>query len=145
MDARALDYRCSRDGAAQLHGGIDSDDSRSMPSDARSSASGRRWELLFLDAYAPGLPDNVQRLCWTKGYVEITHGGGASCTAQTNDTDHHLFVRQRFIDIQTDRMIRKARGRGGCLVDLTREENLDIMIEVMSDLDLHLMACKGYK
>ena len=106
---------------------------------------GRRWELLFLDAYAPGLTDNVQRLCWTRGYVEITHGGGASCVAQTNDTDHHLYVRKRFIEIQTDRLIRKARGRGGGLVDLTREENLDIMIEVMSDLDLHLKACGGYK
>ena len=43
-----------------------------------------------------------------EGYVEITHGGGASCIAQINDTDHHLFARQRFIDIQTDRLIRKA-------------------------------------
>ena len=24
---------------------------------------GRRWELIFLDAYAPGLTDNVQRCC----------------------------------------------------------------------------------
>ena len=45
MDARALDYRCSRDGAAQLHGGGDSDDARSMPSDARSSASGLIGDL----------------------------------------------------------------------------------------------------
>ena len=45
MDARALDYRCSRDGAAQLHGGGDSDDARSMPSDARSSASGFTGDL----------------------------------------------------------------------------------------------------
>ena len=38
----------------------------------------RRWELVFLDAYAPGLTNNIQRLCWSRGYVEITHGGGAS-------------------------------------------------------------------
>ena len=31
------------------------------------------------------------------------------------------------------------------LVDLTREENIDIMIDVMGELDLHLKACKGYK
>ena len=24
---------------------------------------GRRWELIFLDAYAPGLTDNAQRCC----------------------------------------------------------------------------------
>ena len=106
---------------------------------------GRRWELFFLDAYAPGLTDNVQRLCWTKGYIAITHGGGASAVAQTNDTDHHQWVRKRFIELQTARLIRKARQRGGGLVDLTREENIDIMIEVQSDLELHLKACQGYK
>ena len=31
------------------------------------------------------------------------------------------------------------------MVDLTREENIDIVIEVMSDLSLHLKARKGYK
>ena len=31
------------------------------------------------------------------------------------------------------------------MVDLTPEENIDIMIEVMSDLNLHLKACRGFK
>ena len=31
------------------------------------------------------------------------------------------------------------------MVDLSRQENLDIMSEVMSDLELHLRACRGYK
>ena len=31
------------------------------------------------------------------------------------------------------------------MVDLTREENINIMIEVMSDLALHLRASRGYK
>ena len=31
------------------------------------------------------------------------------------------------------------------MVDLTREENLDIMIQVMSDESLHLLASNGYK
>jgi len=65
--------------------------------------------------------------------------------AQTNDTDHHLHVRKRFIELQTDLMVRKARRMGGGLVDLSPEENIDIMIEVMSDRNLHLQASKGYK
>ena len=28
---------------------------------------GRQLELFFLDAYAPGLTDNVQRFCWSMG------------------------------------------------------------------------------
>ena len=42
-------------------------------------------------------------------------------------------------------MLRKARSHGGGLVDLTRTENIDIMIEVMSDVNLHLKATAGYK
>ena len=101
--------------------------------------------VFLLDAYAPGLTDNVQRLCWTRGYIQFTHGGGASMVAQTNDTDHHLHVRKRFIELQTRLMVKKARRAGGGLVDLTPEENIDVMIEVMSDPDLHLLASKGYK
>ena len=77
--------------------------------------------------------------------MEITHGGGASSVAQTNDTDHHLWVRKRFIELLTALMIQKARDSGGGMIDLSREENLDIMIEVMSDKNLHILASKGYK
>ena len=106
---------------------------------------GRRWEVMFLDAYAPGLTDNVQRCCYMRGYILITHGGGASMVAQTNDTDHHLWVRKSFIEKQTNLVMRKARSTGGGICELSRFENIDVMIEVMSDLDLHLRAAKGYK
>ena len=106
---------------------------------------GREWEVFLLDAYAPGLTDNVQRLCWSRGYICVTHGGGASMVCQTNDTDHHQHVRRRFIELQTALMINKARRMGGGLVDLTSEENIDIMIQVMSDRNLHDLASKGYK
>ena len=68
-----------------------------------------------------------------------------SQVTQANDTDHHLWVRKRFLELQTALMIQKARASGGGLIDLTREENIDIMIEVMSDVNLHLHAVKGYK
>ena len=58
---------------------------------------------------------------------------------QTDNTE------TRFIDLQTDLMVRKARSAGGGLVDLSAEENIDIMIQVMSDMNLHLQAAAGYK
>ena len=64
---------------------------------------------------------------------------------QTNDTDLHLHVRRRFIELQTARMVEKARISGGGMVDLTKEENIEIMAQVMSDRALHVQACKGYK
>ena len=97
-----------------------------------------QWEIVLLDAYAPGLTDNVQRFCWSRGYVVKTHGGGASMVAQTNDTDHHQHVRRRYIALETDLHIRKVRAQGGGMVSLTREEIFDIMIKVMSDRQLHL-------
>ena len=63
-----------------------------------------RWELFFLDAYAPGLTDNVQRACWQRGRILVAHGGGASVVCQTNDTDLHVSFRKKL------RKVRKAGG-----------------------------------
>ena len=106
---------------------------------------GSKWELFFADAYGPELTDNVQRACWLRGRVFIPHGGGASSVGQTNDTDLHLWTRKRFMELQQDLMIRKARMAGGGMADLTREENINIMIQVMSDKELHMRASRGYK
>ena len=75
----------------------------------------------------------------------ITHGGGSSMLLQTNDTDLHQEVRKRFVEQQEMLQVRKIRAEGGGMADLSREENLAIMIDVMSDPDLHLQAAKGYK
>ena len=100
---------------------------------------------MLLDAYAPGLTNNVQRLCWSKGYIVVTHGGGASMICQTNDVGLHKDVRSDFIELQTAKLLEHARTRGGGLVDLTPEENITLMTEVMSNKDLHLKAAKSYK
>ena len=86
----------------------------------------RRWRIIMADDFSAHLAPQVFEMCWSKGYVEITHGGGASMVAQTNDTDHHAHVRKRFIELQTELMIRKARRMGGGMVDLTTEANIDI-------------------
>ena len=54
-------------------------------------------------------------------------------------------MRKRFIEKQTALLMTKARRAGGGLVVLTKEENMDIMIDVMSDPQLHRTAAKGYK
>ena len=69
------------------------------------------WEFILLDAYA--LTNNAQRLCWKRGYIVVTHGGGASMICQTNDVAHHKDVRKDFIDLQTEMLVHKARGQGG--------------------------------
>eukprot|EP00959_Pyramimonas_sp_CCMP1952_P462837 9483906-Pyramimonas_sp.AAC.1 len=96
-------------------------------------------------ARAPGLADHVQRVCWSRGRTCVTRGGGASLVYQTNDADLRLHARRGFIELQTDKMLQKVRRQGGGLVDLTKQENVDIMAEVMRDRELHLQACRGCK
>ena len=64
---------------------------------------------------------------------------------QTNDTDHHEHVRKRSIELQTELMISKTRMQGGGMAECSLEENIEIMIEVMSSEELHLIASEGYK
>ena len=64
---------------------------------------------------------------------------------QTNDTDHHEHVRKRYIERETSLIMAKSRMQGGGMAALTTEENIDIMISVMSDVGLHLTATAGYK
>ena len=103
------------------------------------------WEIMLLDAYAPGLTNNVQRLCWKRGYIVVTHGGGASMICQTDDTALHKDVRAEFLDLQTGKMLHKNRVQGGGVADCTPEENLEIMTKVMSNKAIHLKAAKAYK
>ena len=105
----------------------------------------RKWEFILLDAYAPGLTNNVQRLCWQRGYILVFHGGGASMIVQTNETHLHNDVRARFIDLQVCKMLHKTRTQCGGVADCTPEENLEIMTEVMKSKDLHLKAAEAYK
>ena len=106
---------------------------------------GRQWEIWAGDAYAAGLTDNVQRQCWRKGYISMTHGGGATGVTQTNDTELHKPVRARFVEKQTELVLMKTRQAGGGMIDLTEEECITVMATVLSNKDLHLQACQGYK
>ena len=99
----------------------------------------------YMHNYAPGLTNNVQQLCWKRAYIVVTHGGGASMITLINDTALHKYVRQNFIDLQSARMLHKTRTLGCGLVDCTAEENLELMITVMSDKDVHRKAAKAYK
>ena len=60
----------------------------------------RRWRLLFLDAYSAHLSDRVRRAAWHKGYVVVTHGGGASAVTQVNDTDNHGPLKRQYVETE---------------------------------------------
>ena len=69
----------------------------------------RRWRILLLDAYSAHLSTRVRMCAWHKGYVVITHGGGASSVTQTNDTDLHAHVKRKYCEMEMADAIEQMR------------------------------------
>ena len=55
---------------------------------------GRDWRILLADDYAAHATENVEALCWSRGYILLIHGGGATPVSQTPDTDLNEHVRR---------------------------------------------------
>ena len=106
---------------------------------------GRAWRLCVLDAYAAQTGDNVKRLCWSRGYVLVVHGGGATGVTQPNDTDLHQHLRRRYTQKESAEMIRQARLQPRKTPIPTPQQCVSWMAECWADPSLHLQACKGFK
>jgi len=59
-----------------------------------------------------------------RAYIDITHGGGATTVAQTNDSDHHQNIRKRFLELETELMLLDYfnAGKTSALTRLMEEE-----------------------
>ena len=77
--------------------------------------------------------------------MSFTHGGGASMICQTNDTEVHKHMRKEFCDLQQDLCLEKTINSGGGLKECTDQENVMLLAAVVSNPQLHLQGCKGYK
>ena len=74
---------------------------------------GRDWRIYSCDDYAAHKTDNVWNMCWSRGYIRIVHGGGATLVAQTPDTDLNQHVRRGFGDRESRLLLDKIRGGKG--------------------------------
>ena len=68
---------------------------------------GRDWNVLLADDYAAHKTDNVRRLAWSRGYILIIHGGGATLVAQTPDTDLNEHVRRKYGILESHLLVNK--------------------------------------
>ena len=105
----------------------------------------RHWRVLLLDAYAPQMTDNVRRLCWSKGYVVLIHGGGSTGVMQPNDTDLHQHLRREYIDKETSYMVMQSRIEPGRTIVPRPENCIDWIASIWQRPELHLKAQKGFK
>ena len=105
---------------------------------------GRDWRILLADDYRVHKTANVFALCWSRGYVLVIHGGGATPVAQTCDTDLNQHVRRAYGDKESRLLIEKMRS-GAVVPSLSNEQCVRCMFEVLSDVELHKKAAEGFK
>ena len=105
---------------------------------------GRDWRILLADDYSAHKSENVWSLSWSRGYILIIHGGGATPVAQTVDTDLNEHVRRRYGEKEAHILMNQMR-MGVSVPKLSGEEAMNLMLEVLSDPELHKHAAEGYK
>ena len=107
-------------------------------------SDGRDWRIYMCDDYAAHKTKNVWSLCWSRGYVRMVHGGGATPVSQTPDTDLNEHVRRDYGNGEARLLLEKMRS-GQVVPKLTHEECMMLMLGVLSDPALHMRAAQGYK
>lgn len=104
----------------------------------------RRWRIMMSDDYGPHKSEAVFDLCWSRGYVMVNHGGGATPVAQTPDTDLNQHVRREYSAKEAAELMYQMRT--GVAVPCPKKEAcIDMMHDVLSSKQLHLHAAKGFK
>ena len=103
----------------------------------------RQWRNLMADDFSAHLSPAVFNVCWSRRYVFIPHGGGVTPVAQTVDTDLNQHVKREYTIKETDALLRQMRD-GAVVPQLRQEDCIDIMVDVVSNMELHLNVAKGY-
>ncbi len=103
----------------------------------------RQWRIIMADDFSAHLSPQVFRLCWSRGYVFIAHGGGVTPVVQTPDTDLNQHVKRLYTALEVDELMRQMR-EGARVPRCRLEQCIDMMVEVMSKIELHLRAAEGY-
>ena len=104
----------------------------------------RRWRIMQADDFSAHKTSNVSRLCWRRGYVLMIEGGGQTPVTQTCDTDLNQDVRREYTARETTLILEQMR-MGMAVPSIDAETCIDIMMDVLSDPNLHLRAADGYE
>ena len=94
------------------------------------------------DDFSAHISPAVFNLCWSRRYVFIAHGGGVTLVAQTPDTDLNHHVKREYTNRETGDLLRQMRD-GIVVPQLRQEDCIDIMVDVVSNMELHRNAAKG--
>ena len=103
----------------------------------------RPWRIMMADDHGPHLSPQVKRLCWSRSYAFIPHGGGVTPVTQTVDTHLNQHAKREYNKVEGAALLRAMR-LGQCVPQLDQTECIDLMVEVMSNMSLHYAAADGY-
>ena len=99
----------------------------------------RRWRIILADDFSAHLSPQVFRLCWTRGYVFMAHGGGVTPVVQTPDTYLNQAAKREYTALETAELLAQMWA-GVCVPRCRPERCIGMMHEVMSNMALHLQA-----
>ena len=104
----------------------------------------RRWRIMLADDFGPHKTENVFNLCWSRGYVMVVHGGGATPIVQIPDTDLNQHVRREYSAKESAELIHLMRS-GQVVPCPSKETCINMMGQVLCKKQLHVQASKGFK
>ena len=107
------------------------------------SPQSRQWRIIIADAFSAHLSPQVFNLCWNRGYVLITLGGGITPVVQTCDTDLNQHVKREYMALETGELLQQMRD-GITVPSNPPERCIDLMAAVLTKTSVHLNAAEGY-
>ena len=88
------------------------------------------------DDFSAHLSPQVFRLCWSRGYVFIPHGGGVTPVVQTPDTDLNQHVKRDYTSAETVELMRQMR-EGVCVPRCKPEVCIETAVVVLISMEMH--------
>ena len=113
-----------------------------LPEFTEERKSANDYRLLFLDAYAAHLDEQIWDLAWSRGFVTMIHGAGTTGIAQVNDTHLHSALETKYCEVELETMELRQTRRPGDIGRDREEVALDLAITWRS-LD-HRSVARGH-
>ena len=107
-------------------------------------SEGRDWRIIMCDAYGPHLDAAVFQVCWERGYILLTHGGGTTAVAQVNDVTLHRLLSDLYTELEMRDMLSQHQRRPHKLPLRSRRDCASDLVAIWRDMSLHQKAAKGH-
>ena len=103
------------------------------------------WRMLAVDAFKAQTTLACRAFAWSRRFVLVVHGGGATGICQPNDTDLHQDMKRLYMELEMNDSVLHQRLRPGCCPVPRKEDCLAWMSAIWGQQWLHERAADGFK